>query len=128
MGIMRKAGRLEVGELSTGETVRAGRAKLLLLACDASDNARKRAERFLTGRRALLVSLPYTKDELGAILGKGGCSMAAATDAGLSSAFMDALGEYDPERYGPLAAEMKRRCEKYARRKTRRPDGKAGGI
>lgn len=126
MGIMRKAGRLEVGELSTGDTVKAGRAKLLLLASDASDNARKRAERFLTGHRALLVPLPYTKDELGELLGKGGCSMAAATDAGLSAAFMDALGEYDPERYGEQAREMRRRCDKYARRKSGKPTGNAG--
>ena len=56
---MRRAGKFEIGETGTGAAVRAGRARLLLLAADASENARKRAEGYLYGRRALLVPLPY---------------------------------------------------------------------
>ena len=61
---------------------------MVVLAADASENARARAEGFLNGRRALLVPLPYTKSELSAMLGKSGCSMAACTDFGLSAAFL----------------------------------------
>ena len=52
---MRRAGKIDLGETATGAAVRAGRARLLLLAADASENARKRAEGYLYGRRALLV-------------------------------------------------------------------------
>ena len=41
---MRRAGKIDLGETATGAAVRAGRARLLLLAADASENARKRAE------------------------------------------------------------------------------------
>ena len=35
LGLMRRAGAIQIGEDNTGETVRAGRARLLLLAADA---------------------------------------------------------------------------------------------
>ncbi len=126
LGIMRKAGRVEIGEINTGAAVKRGRAKLLLLAADASDNAKKRAEGFLTGRWALLVPLPYTKDELSEYLGSGACSMAAVTDMGLADAFISAMAEADPARYGETALEVKRRKEKAARRKADRPKSKPG--
>ena len=88
---MRRAGKIDLGETATGAAVRAGRARLLLLAADASENARKRAEGYLYGHRTLLVPLPYDKAQLSQLLGKTGCSMAACTDFGLSSAFLAAL-------------------------------------
>ena len=106
--------------------MRAGRARLLLLAADASENARKRAEGYLYGRRALLGPLPYAKAELEAQLGKSGCSMAACTDFGLSPAFLEALAEKAPEEYGPLSLEMERRADKAARRRAAGPKRKPG--
>ena len=101
---------MEIGEENTGAAVRAGAARMVVLAADASENARARAEGFLNGRRALLVPLPYTKSELSAMLGKSGCSMAACTDFGLSAAFLAALSENSPDgRYVELEAQ---RCEK----------------
>ena len=94
---MRRAGKIDLGETATGAAVRAGRARLLLLAADASENARKRAEGYLYGHRTLLVPLPYDKAQLSQLLGKTGCSMAACTDFGLSSAFLAALAEAAPE-------------------------------
>lgn len=123
---MRRAGKIEIGETGTGAAVRAGRARLLLLAADASENARKRAEGYLYGRRALLVPLPYAKAELEARLGKSGCSMAACTDFGLSAAFLEALAEKAPEEYGPLSLEMERRADKAARRRAAGPKRKPG--
>lgn len=123
---MRRAGKIEIGETGTGAAVRAGRARLLLLAADASENARKRAEGYLYGRRALLVPLPYAKAELETQLGKSGCSMAACTDFGLSAAFLEALAEKAPEEYGPLSLEMERRADKAARRRAAGPKRKPG--
>ena len=60
-----------------------GKACLLLLAQDASDNARKRAEGFAYTAQAPLLRLPYTKQALSERLGKTGCAIAAVTDPGL---------------------------------------------
>lgn len=128
MGIMRKAGKLEIGETNTGAAVRAGRAKLVLVAADASDNAKKRAEGYLIGRSAPLVPLPYNKEELSQLLGKGGCSMAAVTDMGLADAFVATLAEVDPARYKETAMEIGRKKDKSARRKAERLKANRGGI
>lgn len=117
LGLMRRANALAVGEDSTGDAVRAGKAKLLLIAADASDNARKRAMGYLTGRNAIPVELPYTKEEISAAVGTGGCSMAAVTDMGFANALMELLAQAQPDKYSAIAEETAKRCDKAKRRK-----------
>lgn len=117
LSIARKAGSLQLGEEDTGIAVRGGKAKLVLLAFDASDNARRRAEGFVYGRKMPLVRLPYTKEEISFATGKGGCSMLAVTDIGLASSFLSALAQQDPERYAETAQALELKREKANKRK-----------
>lgn len=117
LGLMRKANAIAVGEMNTGGAVRAGKAKLLLLAADASDNARSRARGFTHGRDIVTVTLPFTKDEIAAHVGVSGCAMAAITDIGFANAFMKSLAAAVPDGYDESAAEIQRRFEKADRRK-----------
>ena len=117
LGMMRRANAIALGEDKTGEAVRAGKGRLLLLASDASDNARRRAESFASGRSVLLVPLPFTKEELSDAVGAGGCSMAAVTDLGFANAWMKLMKEQWPEEYGALAEAVESRHEKAIRRK-----------
>lgn len=96
ISIARKAGSLAVGEVNSGAAVRSGKGRVLLLASDASPNALHRAEAFIGGTQTPLVVSPFTKAELAAAIGSGGCSMAAFTDTGLAAAFMAALAEKEP--------------------------------
>ncbi len=127
LGLMRKAGKLEQGEDRAGEAVGEGRARLVLLASDATENAQKRVLRQLAGRRALLVTLPYTRDDISSITGVS-CGVAAVTDFGFAEAFLSALAAEDPLKYGELSAEMKRRADKAARRKAEGPKRKLGRV
>lgn len=117
LGLMRKANAIAVGETNTGGAVRAGKAKLLLLAADASDNARSRARGFTHGRDIVTVTLPFTKDEIAAHVGVSGCAMAAIKDIGFANAFMKSLAAAVPDGYDESAAEIQRRFEKADRRK-----------
>ena len=117
LGLMRRANAIQIGEDNSREALGAGKARLLLLASDASDNARRRAEQFVNGRRTQLVELPFEKEELAAALGVSGGAMAAVTDLGFADALMKLLEAIDPERYAPIAAETGRRREKASRRK-----------
>lgn len=118
LGLMRRANALQVGENNAGEAVRGGKAKLLLLASDASENAKKRAESFVGGRSCLLLELPFTKEELSSALGLGGCSMAAVTELGFANALIKRLQELSPETYAETAAEVSRRFSRAERRKS----------
>lgn len=117
LGLMRKANAIAVGETNTGGAVRAGKAKLLLLAANASDNARSRARGFTHGRDVVTVTLPFTKDEIAAHVGVSSCAMAAITDIGFANAFMKSLAAAVPEGYDESTAEIQRRFEKADRRK-----------
>ena len=112
LGLMRRANAIAVGEVNTGCAAKAGKAKLLLLASDASENARRRAEGFAAGRDLPLSTLPFTKEEFASAVGLSGGSMAAVTDLGFANALLKALAEEEPERYG---AEAERMQERYAR-------------
>ena len=125
LGLMRKARALEPGEANTGAAVRGGKAKLLLLASDASDNARKRAETFAYGRRVNTLPLPFSKEELAGCLGTGECAMAAVTDLGFAAALTALLEQMEPETYGPAAEEIRRRRDKAERRKRETASGKS---
>lgn len=117
LGLMRRANAIEIGETNTGGTCRAGKAKLLLLAADASDNAQSRAEGFVRGRNIVTVRLPFTKAEISAHVGISGCSMAAVTNIGFANAFIKALSQECPGQYDDCAAEVAQRFSKAERRK-----------
>lgn len=91
LSLARKAGRIEVGEEPTGAAARAQHARLVILASDAPDNTRRRARNFISGSSQQLITVPFTKEEIGAALGRSVVSMAAITDPTLALAFVKAL-------------------------------------
>ena len=117
LGLMRRANAIQIGEDKTGAAVKAGKAKLLLLAADASDNARRRAETFISGRNVQLVPLPFDKAELSERLGVNGCSMATVTDLGFANAFVKLLLGLDSDSYCEIAQQVEKRFDKAERRK-----------
>lgn len=126
LGLARRAGRVEIGEEAVGTAARAGKAALLLLASDASENTKKRAESFAFAAGAPLAHLDCGKTELGRALGLDGPAMAAVTDPGLAAAVAAKLAAEDPERYGPVLETL--RASQPAREKVRgRRDKKRQG-
>lgn len=106
LGIMRKANAVAIGETDAGAAVKGGKAFVLCLAADASENAGKRAETFIYSRNTPLLRLPYVKAELQQAFSKPGCSMFAITDLGLASVFVGALAMQDPEPYQEVSEAL----------------------
>ena len=125
LGMMRRANAITIGEDKAAEVLRAGKAKLLL-ASDVSDNAARKAENLANGRNVQLLSLPFSREELGAALGIGGCSVAAVTDLGFASAWMKLLAAQWPERYAEAAKAVEDRREKAVRRKNQKGSKREG--
>ena len=88
LGLMRRAGKLSVGETGTGQAARAGKAKLILLASDASENARNRAYGFARRGQVPLVQLKAEKAKLADALHVTGGAMAAVCDEGFAQALI----------------------------------------
>ena len=127
MGLARKAGLLALGEDRCMEALGEGKAKLLLLAADASPGATKKAQAGLRGHRAVLDTLPWEREELGAALGKPGCGMICFTDPGLAASFAAAMAEELPQ-WADTAALLSRREDKMRRRKAAPRKHERGGA
>ncbi len=87
LSLAKKAGRIEIGEEAVGAAARSGHARLLILANDAPGRALRRARNMVTCTDQQMVLVPFTREELGAALGKSLISFAAITDPALALAF-----------------------------------------
>lgn len=127
LGLMLRANVLSVGETNTGAAVKTGKARLVIVAADASDNAKHRAAGFVYGKNVPMLVLPFTKDELSDKLGRNGCSMAAVCDLGFADALLKLLPDADGEICDVISERLARerqrgskKCESNNRRGLRR--------
>ena len=97
LSLARKGGMAELGEEPVGAITRAGKGYLVIVASDASDHTWRRAKSFVAGTEQQCVRVPFTKEELGFVIGRTSLAIAAITDAPLALALVKALPE--PEKY-----------------------------
>ena len=110
-----KKGRLvELGEEPVGAVARAVKARLVIVANDASDHTWRRAKSFVAGTEQQCIRVPFTKEELGFVVGRQSLAIAAFTDAALALAFVKALG--DPEKYKEALESLDRRTKRIRQR------------
>ena len=111
-----KKGRLvELGEEPVGAVTRAVKARLVIVANDASDHTWRRAKSFVAGTEQQCIRVPFTKEELGFVVGRTSLAIAAFTDAALALAFVKALP--DPEKFKAVAEALDLKAQKLRQRK-----------
>ena len=113
LALARKAGFAELGEEPVGAVAREGRARLVLVASDASDHTWRRAKSFVAGTRQQLVRLKSTKDEMGFAIGRTSLAIAAITDTGLALSLVKTL---DEGKYKDVLAVLEEMAEKAKQR------------
>ncbi len=118
-GLAKRAGRLAMGEDSVEEAVKNHKARLILLAEDASEGTARRV-RNRAGDRAPVLGIPVSRAELGGALGRESCAACAFTDLGLAAKSAAVAAQGHPE-YAAVAEELQRRQEKALRRKKEKP-------
>ncbi len=111
VGLSRRAGRLAAGEEPVRLALQSGAAALVLAAGDAAENSVRRCVRWAGEQAVPCCQVPHSKEELGAVLGRTSCAMAAINDPGLAAAAARALSGMDQARYGALAEDLSRRAE-----------------
>ena len=91
-----KKGRLvELGEEPVGAVSRAIKARLVIVASDASDHTWRRAKSFVAGTDQQCLRVPFTKEEMGFVVGRTSLAIAAFTDAAMALAFVKALPDQE---------------------------------
>ena len=114
LALARKAGRVELGEEPAGAAARAQKARLIVVASDATDHTWRRAQSFVANTEQICLRVPYTKDELGQAIGRTALALAAFTDPALALGFVKALG--NPEKYAAELASLERRTKRIQQR------------
>ena len=111
-----KKGRLiELGEEPVGAVARAVKARLVVVASDASDHTWRRAKSFVAGTEQQCIRVPFTKEELGFVVGRTSLAIAAFTDAALALAFVKALP--DPEKFKDTIEKLDIKAKKLRQRR-----------
>ena len=115
MSLARKAGLIELGEEPVGAAARAGHARLIVVARDASDHTWRRAKSFAAGTAQQCVKVAFSKDELGQAIGRTSLAIAAFTDPAIALAFVKAL---DDPKYQEVLEELDVKSRKVRQRQT----------
>ena len=93
LGLMKRAGALEIGQDRALEAVKAHKARVLLLPSDTTERARRNAEMAAEGRKnPKIVVAPWTNEEISKVLSTGSCLMIAVTDRGFADSLLKELG------------------------------------
>ena len=95
LGLAAKAGKVQSGEFSTEKSVKSGRAYLVIVSEEASENTKKKFRNMCEYYKVPFY-LYGTKAELGAAMGKEFRASLAITDTGLANA----VRKYLPEENG----------------------------
>ena len=114
MALARKAGRIELGEEPVGAAARAQKARLVVVASDATDHTWRRAQSFVAGTNQQCIRVKFTKEELGFVIGRTSLAIAAITDCPMALALVKALGE--PEKYKDCLAVLEEKTQKLKKR------------
>ena len=114
LALARKAGLAELGEEPVGGAARAGKAYVILVASDASDHTWRRAKSFAAGTEQQCVRLPWTKDEVGAAIGRDALAIGAITDVSLALALVQALPQNESNL--PALEVLTKKAEKAKKR------------
>ena len=120
MSLARRGGRIELGEEPCGGAARAGHARLIIVAGDASPHTWRRAKSYAAGTDQQCLRVPFSKDEMGEAIGRTSLAMAAFTDPAMALAFVKALEQR--EEYREVLENLE---QKATRLKQRQNEAKA---
>lgn len=116
MSLAKKARLIELGEEPVGAAARAGHARLIVVASDASDHTWRRAKSYAAGTSQQCIRTPFSKDEMGLAIGRTSLAIGAFTDPAMALAFVKALD--DQERYREVLEELDVKSRKLRQRQS----------
>lgn len=119
LGLTKRAGFLVVGEESVADSVMFVKARCILSASDAAEGSVRKAGYLAEDASIPHIILPYTKADLGEIIGRGSPGMLAITDIGMAHGFVSKLASEYPK-YSDAAAVMDKKLRRANERRAAR--------
>ena len=124
LGLMKKCGKLAIGDDAVTTAALTKKARLIITAADAGEHALKRANNLSETSGIPHIVLDETKDELGLTAGRNAVAIAAIMDMGMAASFVQ---KYSAEsgKHSELSAQLTAKAERFARRKKITEDRKS---
>ena len=97
VSLAQRSGRIASGEFMTEKAVKDGRASLVIIAADASDNTKKKFHNMCTFYQVPVIRLSE-KETLGHSIGRSERSSLAVMDEGFAKAILKAFETYSTRR------------------------------
>lgn len=116
LGLARRAGMLEIGDESARVALQCKKARMLLMASDASERTKDTFMFIAENAEIPYIEVAETREELGNALGKRPVAAVAVCDLGFSAAIVKKLSETN-EAAKTAAEEIAARAEKSAARR-----------
>lgn len=112
LGLIKKAGKLDIGEEPVGAACRAKKSSLVITACDAAPNSVRRATHFAEIGQVPSLSVPMGKEVLGQTLGRPPCAMVSINDIGFAATLVKKLSHSNPDVYDLIGLELEQKAAK----------------
>lgn len=116
LGLAKKAGFLEVGEESVSDSVMFVKARCIMSASDAAAGSVRKAGYLAEDASVPHIVLPYTKADLGEVIGRGTPGMLSITDIGMAQSFVKKLAQEYPK-YSDVLEIMDKKLRRANERK-----------
>jgi ribosomal protein L7Ae-like RNA K-turn-binding protein len=124
LGIIKKSGRLAVGEETVTSAAETKKARLIITASDAGDYTLRRARHLSETKEIPHITIDETKDDIGLITGRGTVAIAAIMDMGMAAGFIQKLNG-ESGGYDELEEQLTGKAERFLRRKKMKDEGKS---
>ena len=115
LGLIERSGNLAIGAESCTAAARSGKACLILTASDTGSGAMSKVSGIIRTYKVACVSLPCTKEEMGAAAGRGQAGIMAVLDAGMAAALAEKLELESPGSCSGVLDELRAAAEKVKR-------------
>lgn len=97
-GLIRRAGKLEVGDMAVTSALQNHKVKAVLMASDSGGNTKKRIESISSDAHVPVVVTPWEKSLFSHSIGRDNVAVVGITDLGFAAAMMQKLSEEYPDR------------------------------
>lgn len=121
-GLIRRAGKLEVGDMAVTSALHNRKAKAVLMASDSGGNTIKKIESVSSEHHIPVVITPWKKEVFSHAIGRDNVAVVGITDLGFAAAMLQKLSEEYPDRqdYTQWYTELSEKQKLISSRKNRR--------
>lgn len=121
-GLIRRAGKLEVGDMAVTSALQSRKVKAVLMASDSGGSTKKKIESVSSEDHIPVVITPWGKKVFSHAIGRDNVAVVGITDLGFAAAMLQKLSEEHPDRqdYTQCYTELSEKQKLISSRKNRR--------